>query len=737
MSLLLAFMLAQSTKKVEFTYSSSVHHKSVTVAGTFNNWNKDANPLSLGSDGLTWTTGLSLSPGKHQYKFVLDGDNWVTDPKAVKNEDDGNGNINSVLLVLPPGYEKPAAKGDGTITFEAVKHVQEVPDLNWDRGYLTLTVQARTNDVARVSLFCFKGDSASPVVLKMAEKPVDEFSVRYTARVPWDRARDLRYSFQFDDGGRGPLTLDKSGAWYMKEAPLKGDEDKFVLGAKSFKPFQPPAWVENAVIYQIFPDRFANGDKTNDPQNVVAWDGKPEYDNFFGGDFAGVRGHLDYLKGLGANCVYFNPIFEGPSNHRYEATDFKKIDHRLGTNTEFADLTQAMDGAGIKTVLDGVFNHTAVDFFAFDDILKNQKQSKYLNWYTVKSFPVSVSEPPPYEAWFGFKSMPKLNNSDPSVRDYLLSVPDFWDKTAKIAGWRLDVANEVPADYWRLFRQRVKGHGADKWIVGEFWGDASQWLKGDQWDSVMNYQFRNSVLGFVAQGKTTPTQYWNSLMRTYDSYGPQVSRNMMNLLGSHDTSRILNECGKDPRLARLAAMLQFTWVGAPSVYYGDELGMEGDRDPDNRRGMRWDKVSADNPYLVLYKQLTAMRKGDLALRSGDPELVSADDLKKTLVFSRKVGAHWTIVAVNRGSSSVTQSLRVPLQHTPLNITTFSNDETSVNAKSMPAKAKANKVTITVEPLSMTVVSNAPATGSATRESTRTTTESQQSSASHITMRHRK
>ena len=729
MSLLLAAVLAQSLQKVDFLYVSDVRLERVSVAGTFNDWNKDANPLKSSPDGKTWRTSVSISAGKHAYKFVLNGETWITDPKAVRNEDDGNGNINSVLLVLPEGYEAPAVKGDGTITLSAVKHEQKLPGLNWDRGQLTLTVEARSGDVKSVAVVYTLGTSVRAVRVPMSLRSEDDFTARYSATVNWDRKVDIHYAFELYDGGRGPLTLDNSGTWYAREVGTANPDSRYVLSSKTYQPVTPPTWVEKSIVYQIFPDRFANGSKANDPEGVVPWDGEPTYANFFGGDLAGVSQHLGYLKEFGANCVYFNPIFEGPSNHRYEATDYKRVDHRLGTNSEFAQLTRDMDREGIKTVLDGVFNHTAVDFFAFGDILKNQEKSKYLSWYTVKQFPVTVSDPPPYEAWFGFKSMPKLNNSNPAVRGYLLSVPDFWDKTAKVAGWRLDVANEIPSDYWRLFRKRVKSHGQDKWIVGEFWGDASPWLKGDQWDSVMNYQFRNAVLGFVAQGKTTPTQYWNALMRTYDAYGPQVSRNLMNLLGSHDTSRILTECGNDGRLARLAAMLQFTWVGAPSVYYGDELGMEGGRDPDNRRPMRWDLKTPSNAFLSLYKSLAALRLGDSNLESGNPELVKALDDKKVLLFLRTNGDSSTLVAVNRGTEPA--KLAVP-QNEAAKITTFDNLVDSVKTTSKTVGRPNGQLTITVSPLSITVVQKASTKNDTRKKPLRTAIHSQNKSQ----LRHR-
>lgn len=315
-------------------------------------------------------------------------------------------------------------------------------------------------------------------------------------------------------------------------------------------------------------------------------------------------------------------------------------------------MTRDLRRNGIRTVLDGVFNHTATNFMPFKDILDNGEKSKFKDWYFIKSYPVRVGDPPNYEAWFGFPSLPKVNTGNRQASDYLQGVPGFWDKNANIAGWRLDVGNEIPAPFWREFRKKVKGLGNDRWIVGEVWGDGSQWLRGDQWDSVMGYQFRDAVLKFIANGSTGPSEFFRQLMRVNDSYAPAASRNLMILLGSHDTPRILTLCHGDRQLAMIAATLQLTWVGAPSIYYGDELGMEGDKDPDNRRGMRWDLASNKNQMLTHYRALISARNGSKALQSGDPKLLLADDSRGLLAYSRTLGKDVAVVTANRSESPV-------------------------------------------------------------------------------------
>jgi glycosidase len=618
----------------------------VHLAGSFNNWDRNATTLTT-SDGRAWSVTLSLTPGKYSYKFVLDDNEWIADPSS-PGQSDGNGNVNSVLVLMPSDYDRPARPDDGVLAASALEHFPRAPYLNFDRGHLTLGLRERPNDAAET-----KVEVRGVGAFAMKSEPIDELYSRYSANVPWDRKHDVRYHFELVDGGKtfefGPNGL--------------GDASDFVLSAATYRPFEVPSWVERSVIYQIFPDRFANGDPSNDPKDVVPWDSAPTYANHFGGDFAGVRQHLGYLKDLGVSAVYFNPIFKAGSNHRYDTIDYLTVDPELGTNAEFGALTREMRRDGIRTVLDGVFNHTSTKFFAFDDVVHNGAKSKYTHWYTFHSFPVRVEEHPNYVAWFDYPSMPKLNQRNPETRKYLLNVPNYWAQNADISGWRLDVANEVPMDYWRDFRSALKQRNPDMWIVGEEWGDATPWLQGDQWDSVMNYPFRQAVLGFVGtDGSGKPSDLLNGLMADYERYVPQVSRNAMNLIGSHDTPRILTMCGGDRRRALLAADIQFTWAGTPSIYYGDELGMEGGKDPDNRRGMAWKMASASNEFLAHYKKLVALRTTTPALESGDPEPLAVDDAHGTAVYARVLDANkgqFAIVALNR--SEQPQEVTLPSQ----------------------------------------------------------------------------
>ncbi|AIE85612.1 alpha amylase N-terminal ig-like domain-containing protein [Fimbriimonas ginsengisoli] len=616
-----------------FTFVPPKPVHQVTIAGTFNGWDKNATPLRL--SGGAWSISLPLRPGKYRYKFVVD-DQWITDPKAQANEGDGNGNVNSVLVIVPGDYDRPASPNDGVVAASALEHATEIPYFNFDRGHLTLSLRTRPNDVADVKVVV-KGVGSFP----MQGTDIDDLYRRYTVSIPWDRKRDLSYHFELRDG-RKTFPFGKNGL---------NDSADYRVEAKKFKPFEVPPWVEKGVIYQIFPDRFANGDTKNDPRNVQPWNATPTYSNRFGGDIAGIRQHLDYLEGLGVKTLYLNPIFLAGSNHRYDTIDYLKVDPEIGTNEEFGQLTRELKSRGIRTVLDGVFNHTSTKFFAFDDVVRNGAASKYTGWYGFKSFPVKIQENPNYVAWFNFPSMPKVNHSNPAFRRYLLDVPVYWAKHADVAGWRLDVANEVPMDFWRDFRRTVKSINPQNWILGEEWGDATRWLQGDQWDSVMDYPFRGAVLNFVGKdGSGKPSDLMNGLMAAYSRYAPQVSRNAMNLIGSHDTPRILTMCGEDKDLAKLAASIQFTWAGTPSIYYGDELGMSGGKDPENRRGMEWAKATDRNEFLTHYRRLIAIRNANPALQSGDPVPLGSNDANGTATYARVLDAdkgQIAVIALNR------------------------------------------------------------------------------------------
>jgi len=423
----------------------------------------------------------------------------------------------------------------------------------------------------------------------------------------------------------------------------------FVISSAVLVPAQlksfVPDWVKDAVFYQIFPERFANGDTTNDPPDKEAWGGTPKINNYFGGDLQGVIDHLDYIKELGINALYFNPVFESNSNHKYHTTDYLKIDHNFGDDATFKRLLDECHKRKMRVVIDAVFNHTGIHFFAFEDIKKNEAQSKYLKWYNVQSFPVGPPEKPNYEAWWGLGELPRLMNANPEVRAYLYDATKKWTAMG-IDGWRLDVPNEIPHDFWVEWRKLVKSINPEAYIVGEIWDDATAWLKGDEFDAVMNYRFRGACVGFIALENRSAAQFDTILTTQRAQYPDEVNYVLQNLLGSHDTERYLTLCNGDDDKEKLSVLFQMTYPGAPMVYYGDEIGILGGKDPDCRRTMDWDSTKWNTGMRAWYKQMIAMRNAYPVFRRGTFKTILVDDGRKLYGFERSFEKQRAAVVMN-------------------------------------------------------------------------------------------
>ncbi|MFO7882584.1 MAG: glycoside hydrolase family 13 protein [Kosmotogaceae bacterium] len=421
--------------------------------------------------------------------------------------------------------------------------------------------------------------------------------------------------------------------------------------------FDTPEWSKGRIYYQIFPERFANGNKDNDPPQNQDWyldPGKADYgsDGFFGGDLKGVIDKLDYLSELGVETLYFNPIFESISSHKYDTTDYMKIDDDFGTEETFEKLVEVFSEEGINIVLDGVFNHTGTEFFAFKDVKKKGEDSEYTDWYFIKGFPVRSygGIAMNYTGWAGYAHMPKLNVNNEEVREYLEGVVKKWGNKG-IAGWRLDVANEVPSKFWSdFFRPLVKEIDSSDILVGEYWGYARNFLMGNSFDSVMNYLFRDAVIEYVARAGNSSRKFKSMTGYYLNTYPPQVLDSLWNLLGSHDTERILTALYRNTKLAKIAVTLQFTFKGSPVIYYGDEIGMEGYSDPDNRKPMYWKEDMWNKELLEHYKFLIDLRKEHPALRTGEHNVLYAED--SLFVFERILNNDHIIVLTNPGDTSL-------------------------------------------------------------------------------------
>ena len=429
---------------------------------------------------------------------------------------------------------------------------------------------------------------------------------------------------------------------------------------------QTPDWVKHAVFYQIFPDRFA---KSKQPrkrllQNFIweEWHEVPTLQGYKGGDLWGVMEQLDYLQDIGINAIYFTPIFQSASNHRYHTHDYYQVDPMLGGNPAFKDLLDAAHERNIKVVLDGVFNHASRGFFFFHDILENGPHSPWVDWFKIEGWPLSAYDgnfPANYAGWDGNRALPVFNHDNPEVREYIMEIAEYWIKFG-IDGWRLDVPFEIKSPgFWQEFRERVKAVNPEAYIVGEVWEDAREWLDGTQFDGVMNYLFAAPTIAFAAGDRVDLAQlegrsyypypalfakeYGAQIQKVLDLYPWQIQLTQLNLLASHDTARLLTIARGDKASVELATLLLLTFPGAPSIYYGDEVGLPGALDPDSRRGFPLE-AHWEVDVLDYHKQLIALRHKYAALRTGSYHILFAEGA--VYVFARILGHEEIVVAVN-------------------------------------------------------------------------------------------
>jgi cyclomaltodextrinase len=436
-----------------------------------------------------------------------------------------------------------------------------------------------------------------------------------------------------------------------------------------------PDWVKDAIFYQIFPERFAKSDRVQKPFNLEAWDAPPTSHGFKGGDLLGVAEHLDYLSDLGINAIYFNPIFQSAANHRYHTHDYCRVDPLLGGDDAFKELLDAAHARGIRIVLDGVFNHASRGFFQFNHILECGKQSPYLDWFTVKGFPLNAydhTQKPNYAAWGGLPALPKFNTDNPRVREFIFGVAEYWVRFG-IDGWRLDVPYEIDDDpFWQEFRHRVRAVNPDTYIVGEIWHEAQRWLQGDQFDAVMNYIQTRACTAFFGAKTLAPLEpgggykrlspmsaqdFAREIERMLGLYDWEITSVQLNLLSSHDTPRFMTMVDGNRTALKLAMLFQMTMPGAPTVYYGDEIGLTGGYDPGSRGGMPWDRARWDTDLLDDVRASVHLRRDHPALRRGTYRTLFAEG--EVYAFERAYQDKRLVVAFNTAEQDMT--LRIPLE----------------------------------------------------------------------------
>ena len=402
---------------------------------------------------------------------------------------------------------------------------------------------------------------------------------------------------------------------------------------------QVPDWVSKTVWYQIFPERFANGNAELIPEGALDWDSsiRPKSSDFFGGDLQGIINHLDYLQDLGITGLYLCPIFESPSNHKYNTTDYFEIDRHFGDKETFRQLVEQAHLRGMKVMLDAVFNHIGDQSAQWQDVLKHGEKSAYKDWFHIQKFPVmndKLMNPKelPYHTFAFASYMPKLNTANPEVKDYLFSVATYWIEHFDIDAWRLDVANEVDHQFWRDFRKAVLAKKPDLYILGEVWHTSQPWLNGDEFHAVMNYPLSDSIKDYFLSRSKKTSQFISEINCQSMYYKQQISEVMFNLLDSHDTERILATAQGDIQLVKSALAFLFLQRGTPCIYYGTELELGGGMDPDCRRVMPWDRVSSSNDMLNFMKNLIQLRKeiadiiqhGKFTLEETEPNVLALE-----------------------------------------------------------------------------------------------------------------
>ncbi|NCC82291.1 MAG: glycoside hydrolase family 13 protein [Clostridia bacterium] len=478
----------------------------------------------------------------------------------------------------------------------------------------------------------------------------------------------LWYNFSFEEEeffyGNNEDGLGGEGKVY-KEKPLS-------YQVTIYKKFSVPTWYKESVVYQIFPDRF-NKSKNQDPfkagkKNALIhldWNDDPHYIrnekgeviywDFFGGDLEGVMEKIDYLQELGINCIYFNPVFEARSNHRYDTGDYHRIDPMLGTNEYFEKMTKELAKKGIKVILDGVFSHTGADSIYFNkfsnydsDGAYNSQNSKYFNWYIFGKYPEK------YESWWGITDLPNVDEMEPGYQDFIYNNPDgvirYWlEKGA--SGWRLDVVDELPEQFIKEIRKAAKATKEEAVIIGEVWEDASnkvsygrsrEYLLGDELDGATNYPLREMLISYI-NGEITAEKFHRKIMNIYENYPKESFYSTFNILGSHDVERIGSLISKEKLKA--CVYFQMAFPGVPVIYYGDESGLKGHKDPDNRKTYPWG--NQDKDLLETYKEAIKMRKEHKVFVEGSFTSGFCND--NVYYFKRENEEELAIIVLNNAS----------------------------------------------------------------------------------------
>ncbi|MBX7245105.1 MAG: hypothetical protein K1X53_06380 [Candidatus Sumerlaeaceae bacterium] len=744
--------LGRQHNSVTFKYAATQASR-VNLAGSFNGWNKEADPMK--KEGNVFKATKMLDDDNYTYKFVVDGENWVHDPENPESEDDGHQGQNSVLRIGPGSQirKSDAREKDDQISSDATYHDPDSISYFNPQADGTLVIKIRTlaHDIGSVSL-SVRGASKPLAMVKEYE---DERFAFYRLHLTLEQQglkpglagqaeREVKYSFELQDSSVGSR------------------ETQYSLGADGLKPgtkakpftrkidpaeiFTTPEWARHVVWYGLFPERFRNGTTANDPQttHLREWtshwqtlsnnEKSNPFPNIFnrryGGDLQGVMEKLPYLKELGVGAIWFNPLFQSDSLHKYDAKDYRHIDEHFGfrgdyapaaavedlmdaktwtwtkTDQLFLDVVRKCHESGMRVIIDGVFNHTGKSHPAFQDLVRNGEKSRFRGWYNVTDWhkPWAVEQTPfTYEGWFNHGAMPVFHENekgfvDPTLRQHIFDITRRWmdpngdgDPSDGIDGWRLDVANEINSEFWREWRKLVKSINPNALIIAEEWDPPQRYLQGDQFDAVMNYaNFAKPINRWWTNGGST-SEFAHEVDFYIHSIPLQSQLVMMNMTNSHDTDRLVSMIfnpgreydrgnriqdkdkykSQKPDRATYEKMkgllpLQFSYPGAPMIYYGDEAGMWGADDPENRKPMIWKDLEPyekpkENYFMKdvfsAFQRAAAIRNTFAVLARGNfRHLLTQDNL---YVYARLIGNECAIVLCNRSDKQQPVSISLP------------------------------------------------------------------------------
>ncbi len=695
----------KTLRRIHLEYPASSGISSAAVTGSFNKWNPKK--FEMIKKNGRFQLDFMLYDGKYEFKFLIDGKEYLLNKLKYRTVPDGLGGENHLLVVDSKHPEIIAEKGDSSIETDVLSGINRNILEKISDNLIQFTFRTVRNDVEYVKLNLNNKD----YVMHKAYT-ANNFDVY---QIILDAEENIDILVELTDGSKS-LYWNGSKFSDTKVAPLKN-----VL-SEIDNP--EPKWIKEGIIYQIFPDRFQNGNAdlnqdfsewyyqgmTTPPpkgkklkpkqkyfrfvknwydhallqHNPLAEDGGPDLNTFYGGDIDGIHQKLDYIDDLGINIIYLNPVNEARSNHKYDVIDFKKIDPHFGDKATFKKFVAAAHRKGIQVILDLVLNHTGDGFHAFQHVIKYGKDSKYFNWYEWRKLPVPYPFPDGfnpeeyYASWWEHADLPDLNydlahpipqenkieniedaSPNQELVDYMLSVADFWLSEMDIDGFRLDVPNEVPFWFLELFRDKCYSIKPDAVIIGEIWQNAEKWMDNDYFNGIMNYEyFKDPVLDFICNSKISAEEFDNKITHGLDKYRNSQISSMMNLLDSHDTYRILRVSNGIYDKVKLAALFQMTFKGMPHIWYGDEIAMTGGKDPDNRRPFNW-KYYRDKKSVEMrnyYKILIALRKDNSEFTLGGFKTILTD--KDVYVYSRFLKDKESFVVLNTGNSERTITIDI-------------------------------------------------------------------------------